>query len=435
MSTSRSKRPSSFGRHWTAKEDSLLGVESDRTLARRFGRTVQAVAARRRLKRITLCRFWTPQEEKLLGTRPDREVAKLVGRGTQGVNSKRCELGIPCLYERPPWTAEHLALLGRKPDEEVVILTGHTLSAIRMRRWLLRRPNPAPLPVYWTPEQDQLLGKLPDREVARLTGRTLAGVGTRRHKFKIKPCEAALAAQELVSRTPANLLRRIDEVVGGLPESDRALLARRFGATGQGPQSVMQIAQQDGASRAWIWFRLDRIIRWVCRQESLNPRSLLDCVDGISTGSRIPLSPAPVSPRQAPAAGFRYPPQLYALIIAKLRSAARLTPAGRSAPCRIPGPGTGCLSTTSLPPGAPPDYICIPEHLKSKPIAAFRLPARLRHLLQYTGIRLLGDLDGKRLSDFADYRGCGEETLRALRHLLLRALHRRTPTRSRAKSA
>jgi hypothetical protein len=77
------------------------------------------------------------------------------------------------------------------------------------------------------------------------------------------------------------------------------------------------------------------------------------------------------------------------------------------------------------------DCISIPEHLKSKPVANLmskfaggqKLPARVSRLFQYVGIRLLGDLDGKRLSDFAGYRGCGEGTLWALTCMIFRALH------------
>ena len=94
----------------------------------------------------------------------------------------------------------------------------------------------------------------------------------------------------------------------------------------------------------------------------------------------------------------------------------------------LPEPGRASRAGTAP---HPPDYISIPEHLKPKPIEPLkakipggsRLPERLRHLLQYAGIRLLGDLDGKRLLDFEPYRGCGEQTIRALRRMILRELH------------
>ena len=65
---------------WTEDEEALLGARSDRTLARKFGRTVEAVKARRRLKGIFLMKDWRPADDKILGTRPDNQVAMLLGR-------------------------------------------------------------------------------------------------------------------------------------------------------------------------------------------------------------------------------------------------------------------------------------------------------------------------------------------------------------------
>ena len=81
------------------------------------------------------------------------------------------------------------------------------------------------------------------------------------------------------------------------------------------------------------------------------------------------------------------------------------------------------MNAPSSSPGTPPDYISIPEHLKSEPVVGSRLPARLRHLLQYAGIQSLGDLHGKRLSDFREFRGCRKGTLWSLKSMILLALH------------
>ena len=83
------------------------------------------------------------------------------------------------------------------------------------------------------------------------------------------------------------------------------------------------------------------------------------------------------------------------------------------------------MNSPTLPPGAPLDYIAIPEHLKSKPVADFRVSVRLRHLLQYAGIQRLGDLDGKRLSEFGEFRGCGKGTLWSLKRMILGELQPR----------
>ena len=89
------------------------------------------------------------------------------------------------------------------------------------------------------------------------------------------------------------------------------------------------------------------------------------------------------------------------------------------------------MDPPQTPTGTPPDYISIPEHLKSKPIGppqarlagGPRLGARLCYLFEGAGIQVLGDLDGKRLSDFEQHRNCGAGTIWALRRLILRALY------------
>jgi hypothetical protein len=77
----------------------------------------------------------------------------------------------------------------------------------------------------------------------------------------------------------------------------------------------------------------------------------------------------------------------------------------------------------------PPDYISIPEHLKLQPIkhlrsslVGSRATSGLRRLLDAAGVRVLGDLDGRRLSDFEEYRKAGGATLWALRSVILGAI-------------
>ena len=82
------------------------------------------------------------------------------------------------------------------------------------------------------------------------------------------------------------------------------------------------------------------------------------------------------------------------------------------------------MTTATLPPGNPPDYISIPEHLRTRSANVVAGSRRMHRLFERANIRVLGDLDGKRLSDFAAYPGCNNGTLRELRWLLLRFLHR-----------
>ena len=84
-----------------------------------------------------------------------------------------------------------------------------------------------------------------------------------------------------------------------------------------------------------------------------------------------------------------------------------------------PEKGNRRLRPTSLR----PITFSIPEYLRATPVGGPGLSERLRNLLRYAGIRLLGDLDGKRLSNFEPYRGCGQGTLWEVRCMIFKALH------------
>lgn len=81
------------------------------------------------------------------------------------------------------------------------------------------------------------------------------------------------------------------------------------------------------------------------------------------------------------------------------------------------------MNTPAPPPGQPPDYISIPDHLKAKPIGGTGLPEGLGPLLRRAGIRSLGDLDGKRLSDFEGCDRWNGRTCWALRRLIVSTIH------------
>ena len=121
-------------RHWTGEEEELLGKKSDRVLARKFRRSVAAVAARRRQHQISLIKPWRPADGKLLGIRPDEQVALLLNRPRHQVAYRRRQLGIP--FKHPDyrqWKAGEVAMLGWRTDEEVARLTGcKNISRVRM---------------------------------------------------------------------------------------------------------------------------------------------------------------------------------------------------------------------------------------------------------------------------------------------------------------
>jgi hypothetical protein len=106
----------------------------------------EAVERRRQTARdLNLGRFlhkgyhgprWSDADLALLGTLTDDEVARRTGRSWNAVRQKREELGIP----NPAagrWAAEEIALLGTRADEEVARGLGRSpRPVIRMRRKL-----------------------------------------------------------------------------------------------------------------------------------------------------------------------------------------------------------------------------------------------------------------------------------------------------------
>jgi hypothetical protein len=82
---------------WTAPEIALLGMLPDAEVARRTGRSPNAVRLMRERVGIPnpAGNRWTAAGIALLGTLPDREVARLLGRSLASVTQKRCKLGIP----------------------------------------------------------------------------------------------------------------------------------------------------------------------------------------------------------------------------------------------------------------------------------------------------------------------------------------------------
>ena len=71
------------------------------------------------------------------------------------------------------------------------------------------------------------------------------------------------------------------------------------------------------------------------------------------------------------------------------------------------------LDSRDLVPGAKVT-ISVPEHLRSCTLDDRRLPGHLRSLFWSARLHHLGDLHGKRVSDFAHFRNCGKITLRQL---------------------
>src|SRR2546426_10086052 len=73
---------------------------------------------------------WTPQEIKLLGTKPDAELARKIGRTVEAVSLKRQKLGIEAPLQ-PAWNEEEIKLLGTKTDREGARIVGRISAVVR----------------------------------------------------------------------------------------------------------------------------------------------------------------------------------------------------------------------------------------------------------------------------------------------------------------
>jgi hypothetical protein len=82
----------------------------------------------------------TPEDIALLGTVPDEEVARRIGRTPDAVCQKREELGIPNAAGNR-WRADEIAQLGTLPDREVARRLGRSLQSVTQKRIRLRIRN------------------------------------------------------------------------------------------------------------------------------------------------------------------------------------------------------------------------------------------------------------------------------------------------------
>ena len=102
-------------RHWTSEQEELLGRKSDRALARKFGRSVTAVAARRRQRQISLIKTMAAKvDDKLWASAPAEQVALLAPsvHVISGCSHRRRQLGIPSKHpDYHQWKPGEVAML------------------------------------------------------------------------------------------------------------------------------------------------------------------------------------------------------------------------------------------------------------------------------------------------------------------------------------
>jgi hypothetical protein len=95
-------RAAALASAWPEEQVRLLGMAPDEEVARRIGRTVNAVRLKRTRRAIPDPggHGWTADEVALLGTGSDAEVAAQIGRTERAVTNKRCQFGIATFCDR-----------------------------------------------------------------------------------------------------------------------------------------------------------------------------------------------------------------------------------------------------------------------------------------------------------------------------------------------
>ena len=118
----------------------LFRVQCSAEIARRLGCPQHLVSDRRRrlkvsaFRRMPPRRNWTPSEDKLLGTMPDQELAKRLGRTLNAIRTRREQARIPVVSRYVFWDDKQIALLGKMHDKEVAALTGHAIDSVAIKR-------------------------------------------------------------------------------------------------------------------------------------------------------------------------------------------------------------------------------------------------------------------------------------------------------------
>jgi hypothetical protein len=92
---------------WTTDQIALLGTDHDKAIAKKLGRSVNAVTVKRVKLHIRAFsgnagggRDWTDSELKLLGTDRDEVIAAKIKRTTSAVRQKRTALKIATFQDR-----------------------------------------------------------------------------------------------------------------------------------------------------------------------------------------------------------------------------------------------------------------------------------------------------------------------------------------------
>ena len=203
-----------------------------------LGAVTATLEARRRKGRTARARsrpatVWSAKELALLGAAPDPEVAKRTGRSLDAVNKRRNSLGRAALTEGPRgartlfWNATDKALIGVLPDPEVAKRTGRSLMAVREGRRKLGRKAVAKGPrgerdYFWGAEEDATLRAMPAKDAAKQLNRSIESIYRRRRVLGIAADWRWTAEEDAIIRTTS-----VEEALRTLNRTIEAVRSRR----------------------------------------------------------------------------------------------------------------------------------------------------------------------------------------------------------------
>ncbi|CAH9015350.1 putative GIY-YIG nuclease superfamily protein [Vibrio phage 424E50-1] len=153
---------------WKDEWNSLLGLDTDKNVAKKLRVPLDVVNSRRRGLKVppykdSLVVDWTSYI-KILGTKPDPEIAKIIGVTPNRIYQKRKELGIPP-YSSPPPSYHHpdelIRLLGTKSDKDLAEQFEVSFTSVYNKRISLSIPKFVPeqghRKLIWDDNQQELL--------------------------------------------------------------------------------------------------------------------------------------------------------------------------------------------------------------------------------------------------------------------------------------
>ena len=212
-----------------------------------LGAVTATLEARRKKGRTARMRsrpakVWSAEELALLGAVPDPEVARRTGRSLDAINKRRNALGRPALKEGTRgartlfWSESDKALIGKMPDTEVAKRTGRSLMAVRECRRMLKRKAVAKGPrgeraYFWSAVEDAIVRALPAKEAVKKLNRSLGSIHTRRRALGVAKDRRdfcwSTEEDEIRTTTLEEALRRLNRTLEAVRSRRKKLRSTR----------------------------------------------------------------------------------------------------------------------------------------------------------------------------------------------------------------